>query len=100
VTTKETEPSLPGVPTVNETVPGYEATAWFGIGMPKGSPRAAIERLNAEVNRALADPGMQKKLAELGGRPIPGSPEDFGKVMAEETARWEKVVKASGARPE
>jgi len=88
------------VPTVSETVPGYEATAWFGVGMPKGSPRAAIEKLNAEVNRALADPGMQKKLAELGGRPIPGTPEDFGKVMAEETARWEKVVKASGAKAE
>jgi len=100
VTTKELEPSLPGVPSVSETVPGYEATAWFGVGMPKGAPRQAIERLNAEVNRALADPGMQKKLAELGGRPIPGTPEDFGKVMAEETARWEKVVKASGAKAE
>jgi tripartite-type tricarboxylate transporter receptor subunit TctC len=100
VTTKELEPTLPGVPSVSETVPGYEATAWFGVGMPKGSPRQAIERLNAEVNRALADPGMQKKLAELGGRPIPGTPEDFGKVMAEETARWEKVVKASGAKAE
>jgi len=100
VTTKEHEPSLPGVPSVSETVPGYEATAWFGVGMPKGSPREAIDKINAEVNRALADPGMQKKLAELGGRPIPGTPEDFGKVMAEETARWEKVVKASGAKPE
>jgi tripartite-type tricarboxylate transporter receptor subunit TctC len=100
VTTRDREPSLPDVPSVSDTVPGYEATAWFGVGMPKGSPREAIDRINAEVNRALADPAMQKKLAELGGRPIPGSPEDFGKVMAEETARWEKVVKASGAKAE
>jgi tripartite-type tricarboxylate transporter receptor subunit TctC len=100
VTTKEPDAALPGIPTVAETVPGYEATAWFGIGMPKGSPREAIERINAEVNRALADPKMRERLAELGGKVIPGTPEDFGKVMAEETARWEKVVKASGAKAE
>ena len=100
VTTTYQEPTLPGIPTVAETVPGYEATAWFGIGMPKGSPREAIDKVNAEVNRALADPGMQKKLADLGGKPIPGTPEDFGRVIAEETARWEKVVKASGAKPD
>ena len=98
VTTTYVEPTLPGIPTVAETVPGYEATAWFGIGMPKGTPREVIEKVNAEVNRALADPGMQKKLADLGGKPIAGTPEDFGRVMAEETARWEKVVKASGAK--
>jgi tripartite-type tricarboxylate transporter receptor subunit TctC len=98
VTTTYPEPTLPGIPTVAETVPGYEATAWFGIGMPKGTPREVIEKVNAEVNRALADPGMQKKLADLGGKPIPGTPEDFGRVMAEETARWEKVVKVSGAK--
>ncbi|MEO5692598.1 MAG: tripartite tricarboxylate transporter substrate binding protein [Usitatibacter sp.] len=100
VTTKERDSNLPDVPSVSDTVPGYEATAWFGIGMPKGSPKEAIDKVNAEVNRALADPAMQKKLAELGGRPIPGTPEDFGRVMAEETARWEKVVKASGAKVE
>jgi tripartite-type tricarboxylate transporter receptor subunit TctC len=100
VTTTKHEPSLPGIPTVAETVPGYEATAWFGVGMPKGTPREAIDKINAEVNRALADPGMQKKLADLGGWAIPGTPEDFGRVMAEETARWEKVVKASGAKAE
>lgn len=100
VTTKEPEPSLPGVPPVSDTVPGYEATAWFGAGVPKGTPREIVDKLNAEFNRALADPGMQKKLADLGGRPIPGTPEDFGRVMAEETARWEKVVKASGAKAE
>jgi len=97
VTSAARDPSLPNVPTIAETVPGYEATAWFGIGMPKGSPRAAIDRVNADVNRILADPKMREKLAELGGVPIPGTPEDFGKIIAAETQKWEKVVKASGA---
>ena len=100
VTTLEPDAALPGVPTVAATVPGYEATAWFGMGAPKGTPRAIVDKLNAEINRALADPKMKERLAELGGRTIPGTPEDFGKVMAEETARWEKVVKASGAKVE
>jgi len=97
VTSAARDPSLPNVPTVAETVPGYEATAWFGIGMPKGSPRAAIDRVNADVNRILADPKMREKLAELGGVPIPGTPKDFGKIIAAETQKWEKVVKSSGA---
>jgi tripartite-type tricarboxylate transporter receptor subunit TctC len=88
------------VPTVAETVPGYEATAWFGIGMPKGSPREAIEKLNATVNAALSDPAMLKRYADLGGRPIKGTPEEFGKVIADETAKWAKVVIASGAKAE
>jgi tripartite-type tricarboxylate transporter receptor subunit TctC len=100
VTSEGREPSLPGVPTVGETVPGYEATAWFGIGMPKGTPREIINKVNAEVNRALADPKMRERLAELGGKPIPGTPEDFGRVIAAETQKWEKVVTASGAKPD
>ena len=100
VTSQEREPSMPQLPTVGETVPGYEATAWFGVGMPKGTPREFIDRINAEVNRALADPKMRERLAELGGKPIAGSPEDFGKVIAAETAKWEKVVNASGAKVE
>ena len=98
VTSAEREPSLPGVPTVAETVPGYEATAWFGIGMPRGTPAEIIAKVNAEVNRALADPKMQARLAELGGRPIVGTPADFGKVIADETAKWAKVVASSGAK--
>ena len=100
VTSAEREPSLPGVPTVAETVPGYEATAWFGIGMPRGTPAEIIAKVNAETNRALADPQMQARLAQLGGRPIPGTPQDFGKVIAAETAKWAKVVVSSGAKVE
>jgi tripartite-type tricarboxylate transporter receptor subunit TctC len=100
VTSAEREPSLPGVPTVAETVPGYEATAWFGIGMPKGTPHDVIDKVNAEVNRALSDPKMLERLAELGGKPIKGTPEDFGKVIAAETAKWAKVVASSGAKVE
>jgi tripartite-type tricarboxylate transporter receptor subunit TctC len=100
VTTSERSAALPGVPTVAETVPGYEASAWFGMAVPKGTPRPVIDELNREVNAALADPGIQTKLAELGGVLIPGTPEDFGKVIAEETAKWSKVVKATGATAE
>jgi tripartite-type tricarboxylate transporter receptor subunit TctC len=100
VTSTGREPSMPEVPTVGETVPGYEATAWFGIGMPRGTPRDVIEKVNAEVNRALADPRMRERLAELGGAPIPGTPEDFGKVIAAETEKWSKVVISSGAKVE
>jgi tripartite-type tricarboxylate transporter receptor subunit TctC len=100
MTSAQREPSMPDVPTVGETVPGYEATAWFGVGMPKGTPREIIEKVNAEVNRALADPKMRERLADLGGSPIPGTPEDFGKVIRDETAKWEKVVISSGAKVE
>jgi tripartite-type tricarboxylate transporter receptor subunit TctC len=100
VTSTERSPSLPDVPTVADTVPGYEATAWFGVGMPKNSPREAILRINAVVNQALADPAVKARLAELGGVPIAGTPEDFGKVIVNETEKWAKVVKASGATVE
>jgi tripartite-type tricarboxylate transporter receptor subunit TctC len=100
VTTAVRAKILPDVPTIAETVPGYEASAWFGMAVPKGTPRPIIDKLNKTINEALADPTMQTKLAELGGTNIPGTPEDFGKIIAEETDKWAKVVKATGATAE
>ena len=97
VTSTARDPSLPDVPTVADTVPGYEATAWFGVGMPKGTPREAIDKMYAAINKALADPKLRARLADLGGSPIPGTPEDFGKTIVSETEKWAKVVAASGA---
>ena len=100
VTSAQRDASFPDLPTVGETVPGYEATAWFGIGMPKGTPREIVEKVNAEVNRALADPKMREQLAKLGGTPIAGTPEDFGNVIRSETEKGSKVVISSGAKVE
>jgi tripartite-type tricarboxylate transporter receptor subunit TctC len=97
VTTDKRSDALPDVPTVADTVPGYEASAWFGIGVPKGTPPDVIEKLNKTVNAALADPKFIARLADLGGAPMSGTPADFGKVMADETAKWKKVVEFSGA---
>ncbi|MBK5959838.1 MFS transporter [Rhodoplanes elegans] len=97
VTTDTPSDQLPGVPTVAATVPGYEASAWFGFGAPKGTPPAVVAKLNAAVNKALADPKVKARLVELGGVPLVGPPEAFGKVMKDETEKWEKVVKFSGA---
>ena len=95
VTTAQRSDELPDVPTVAETVPGYEASAFFGFGVPTGTPKEIVEILNKEINLALKDPGMIAKLRELGGTPISGTPEDFGKLVADETAKWEKVVRAA-----
>ena len=95
VTTAARSPELPDVPTVAETVPGYEASAFFGFGVPKGTPKEIVDLLNKEINLALKDPGIQAKLKELGGIIIAGSPADFGKLVADETAKWEKVVHAA-----
>ena len=95
VTTSKRSPELPDVPTVAETVPGYEAVAFFGFGVTHGAPRPIVELLNKEINEALKDPGVQAKLRDLGGIPDPGTPEDYGKFLANETAKWEKVVHAA-----
>ena len=100
VTSAKREPSLPNVPTVGETVVGYEATAWFGVGMPKGTPPAIINRMNAAINRAISEPKTKERLAELGGALIVGTPEDFGKTIQAETDKWAKVVRFSGATAE
>jgi tripartite-type tricarboxylate transporter receptor subunit TctC len=100
VTTASRSAALPDVPIVADFVPGYEASAWFGIGVPKGTPAPIIERLNREINSGLADPKVRDKLVDLGGMLMGGSPADFGKVMVEETEKWAKVVKFSGAKPE
>jgi tripartite-type tricarboxylate transporter receptor subunit TctC len=100
VTTAARSPQLPDVPTLAETVPGYEASALFGMGAPKKTPPEIIEKLNKEINAVLAEPGIKAKLVDLGGEPLIGSPEDFGKMIVAETEKWEKVVKAAGVHVE
>jgi len=99
VTSAKRFPALPDLPTMQEAgVPGFEATAWFGIVAPKATPGPIVERLNAEVNKALAMPDVREKLLQQGAEAAPGSPEDFGRFIHNEVAKWAKVVKASGAR--
>ena len=96
VTTAQRSDALPGVPTVAETVPGYEASAFFGMSVPRGTPADVIDQLNHEINAALADAAMKAKLAELGGMLTPGSPAEFGCTIAQETDKWAKVIKSGG----
>ena len=100
VTTATRLEVLPGVPAVGEFVPGYEASAWQGIGAPKSTPVEIIERLNTHINAGLADPKMKARLADLGAIPIPMTPADFGKLIADETEKWGKAVQFSGAKPD
>jgi tripartite-type tricarboxylate transporter receptor subunit TctC len=90
---------LPDVPTVGEFVPGYEASGWYGLGAPRKTPGAVIDKLNKEINAALADPKMKARFADLGGEPLAGSPLDFGKLIADETAKWANVVKFANIKP-
>jgi tripartite-type tricarboxylate transporter receptor subunit TctC len=100
VTTATRSNELPDVPTIAEFVPGYEASQWYGIGAPKSTPADIIERLNRETNAVLADPKIKTRLAELGASVLTGSPADFGKLIVDETAKWAKVVKISGVKPD
>ena len=100
VTTKERVASIPDVPTIGETVPGYEVSVWFGISGPKGIPPEIVTKLNAAVNAVLANPKLKERFHELGGEPMPMSPAEFGKLVADETAKWAKVVKSAGLKVE
>jgi tripartite-type tricarboxylate transporter receptor subunit TctC len=100
VTTKERVASIPDVPTIGETVPGYEVSVWFGISGPKGMPPDIVAKLNAAINAALANPKLKERFHDLGGEVMPMSPAEFGKLIADETAKWAKVVKAAGLKVE
>jgi tripartite-type tricarboxylate transporter receptor subunit TctC len=100
VTAATRSDDLPDIPTVGEFVPGYEASQWYGVGVPKNTPVEIVNKLNKEINAGLANPKLRAQLADLGGRVLPGSAADFGKLIAEETEKWAKVVKFSGAKPD
>jgi tripartite-type tricarboxylate transporter receptor subunit TctC len=100
VTTATRSELLPDIPAVSEFVPGYEASQWYGISAPKSTPAEAVDRLNKEINAALADPKMKARLADLGGIATPMTPAGFGKLIVEETEKWGKVVRAAGIKPE
>ena len=100
VTTATRSEALPDIPPIGEFVPGYEASAAFGLGAPKNTASVIIDKLNAEINAALADAKIKAKLADLGTTVVPGSPADFGKLIAAETEKWGKVVKFAGMKPE
>jgi tripartite-type tricarboxylate transporter receptor subunit TctC len=100
VTTATRSEALPNIPTVGEFVPGYEASMWYGIGAPKNTPTEIVDKLNKQINAALADPNMKARLADLGGTALAGSPAEFGKLIAEETEKWGKVIRAANIKPE
>jgi tripartite-type tricarboxylate transporter receptor subunit TctC len=100
VTTAARADMLPELPTVGEFVAGYEASQWYGIGAPRNTPAEIIDGLNTEINVAIAEPAMKARLAAIGGEPLPGPPADFGRLIAEETEKWGKVIRAAGIKPE
>ena len=100
VTTATRSAALPDVPTVGEFVPGYEVSSWYGISARKGTPAEFIDKINKEINAGLADATMKGRLADLGGTTIAGSPDDFGKLVSDETEKWAKVIRAANIKPE
>ena len=100
VTTATRSDFLPDVPTVGEFLPGYEASGWAGIGAPKTTPAEIVEKLNKEINGAISDEKIKARLADLGSVPMPMSPADFGKFIAEDTEKWAKVIRAANIKPE
>jgi tripartite-type tricarboxylate transporter receptor subunit TctC len=100
VTTAARSEMLPNIPTVGEFVPGYEASAFFGIGAPKDVPTETVQMLNRVINEVLADPKMKARITDMGDTVLPGSPADFGKLIADETEKWAKVIKSAGIKPE
>ena len=87
--------ALPDIPALGESLPGYEATVWYGVGVPKKTPTEIVEKLNKDINAALANPKLQARFADLGGTVLPGSPADFGKLIADDTEKWGKVIRAA-----
>jgi len=100
VTTAARTEALPDVPTLSEFIPGFEASQWVGLVAPKDTPRTIVEKLNTEINSALADPRIKARFADLGGMVLPGSPEDFGKLIRDETEKWAKVIRAANIKIE
>ena len=100
VTTATRSELLPAIPTVSDFLPDYEASTWYGVGAPKNTPADIIDRLNKEINAALADARMKARIADLGGTVLPGSPADFGRLIADETEKWAKVIRAAGIKLE
>ena len=100
VTTATRSPALPDIPTVGDFVPGYEASSWHGVGVPKDTPAEIVEKLNREINAVLTDPKLKARLADFGGVPMPMTPPEFGKFIADETEKWAKVIKFAGIKAE
>src|SRR5499427_3103556 len=100
VTTATRADVLPEVPVMGDFVPGYEASAWLGFGAPKDTPAAIIDMLNSEVNAGLADPTIKARFADLGAMVLPGSPAEFGRLIADDTEKWGKVVRAANIKPD
>jgi tripartite-type tricarboxylate transporter receptor subunit TctC len=100
LSTAKRSQALPDVPTIGETVPGYESSPFYGIGAPKGTPLEIVELLNREINAGLADAKLNARLADLGGMMLPGSSPEFGKLIADETEKWARVIRAANIKPQ